>query len=132
MTINSSDVVAVLLILLPFFLNYFLKIKAAAYKAELMALIDDELHEKIEPLTDRIDSQEKTVGFQAESIRDLIKQHEINNIRMTQVLEAIEKIPDTMEKHIEKLERLIDKEEASTREKFKLIWDRLENKMDKK
>ena len=97
-----------------------------------MALIDDELHEKIEPLTDRIDSQEKTVGFQAESIRDLIKQHEINNIRMTQVLEAIEKIPDTMEKHIEKLERLIDKEEASTREKFKLIWDRLENKMDKK
>lgn len=96
-----------------------------------MALIDDELHEKIEPLTDRIDSQEKTVGFQAESIRDLIKQHEINNIRMTQVLEAIEKIPDTMEKHIEKLEKLIDKEEASTREKFKLIWDRLENKMDK-
>jgi len=97
-----------------------------------MALIDDELHEKIEPLTDRIDSQEKTVGFQAESIRDLIKQHEINNIRMTQVLEAIEKIPDTMEKHIEKLEKLIDKEEASTREKFKLVWDRLENKMDKK
>ena len=50
---------------------------------------------------------------------------------MQQVLEAIEKIPDTMEKHIEKLEKLIDKEEASTREKFKLIWDRLENKMDK-
>jgi hypothetical protein len=77
-TINSSDVVAVLLILLPFFLNYFLKIKATAYKAELMALIDDELHEKIEPLTDRIDSQEKTVNYQAESIRDLIKQHRKN------------------------------------------------------
>lgn len=122
---------AVLLVALPFFLNYFLKIKATAYKAELMDLIDDELHEKIEPLTSRIDSQERTVNYQAESIRDLIKQHEINNIRMTQVLEAIEKIPDTMEKHIEKLERLIDKEEINNKEKFRLVWERLENKMDK-
>lgn len=132
MTINSSDVVAVLLFIVPVVSGYFLRIKGVAYKAELVELIDEELQDKMKPLEDRLESQEKTVNYQAESIRDLIKQHEINNIRMTQVLEAIEKIPDTMEKHIEKLERLIDKEEASTREKFKLIWDRLENKMDKK
>jgi len=131
-TINSSDVVAVLLFIVPVVSGYFLRIKGVAYKAELVELIDEELQDKMKPLEDRLESQEKTVNYQAESIRDLIKQHEINNIRMTQVLEAIEKIPDTMEKHIEKLERLIDKEEASTREKFKLIWDRLENKMDKK
>jgi hypothetical protein len=36
-----------------------------------------------------------------------------------------------MEKHVEKLEKLIDKEEKSTRDKFKIVWDRLEHKMDK-
>lgn len=131
MTINSSDVVAVLLFIVPVVSGYFLRIKGIAYKAELIDLIDEELQDKMKPLEDRLESQEKTVNYQAESIRDLIKQHEINNIRMTQVLEAIEKIPDTMEKHIEKLEKLIDKEEASTRDKFRLVWERLENKMDK-
>mgnify|MGYP003658569364 CR=1 FL=1 len=95
MTINSSDVVAVLLFIVPVVSGYFLRIKGVAYKAELIDLIDEELQDKMKPLEDRIESQEKTVNYQAESIRDLIKQHEINNIRMQQVLEAIEKIPDT-------------------------------------
>jgi len=131
MTIESSDVIAILLFVIPVVSGYFLRIKGIAYKAEIVEIINGQLDEKIEPLEDRLASQEKTVNFQAESIRDLIKQHEINNVRMTQVLEAIEKIPDTMEKHIDKLERMIDKQDINNKDKFRLVWERLEAKMDK-
>jgi hypothetical protein len=131
MTITSGDVIAVLLIVVPAISAWILKIKSIAYKAELVELIDGELEEKIKPIKSKIDSQESTVTFQAESIRDLVKHHDINNIRMTQVLEAIEKIPDTMEKHIYKLEKMMEKEEANNKDKFRLVWERLEHKMDK-
>jgi len=107
-------------------------LKAKADKADVVTIIDDELKGKMKPVDKRLKDVEQTQSFLKTGLQRLETNSEVEKERNKAMIEALNRNSDLFEKFTTKIEALFEKQDDKNRDNFKLIFDRLDKKADKK
>ena len=118
MELSTENIISIVAIIGPFIALYILKIQRKADKADMIELIEKE----IEPIDKRLLVIEV-------SVTELKTKNEVWDERWKNIEEMLERMPETMDKHIDRLQDLVEKQDRNTRDSIGKIFDKLEKKV---
>lgn len=131
MGLTQDNWITIALVIIPFVVGAFNRIKAKADKADLVKLIDDELKGKMKPVENKVKELELTDKYFHEAIRSIETNNKLHEQRFESLLEVMEKHGEVLEKFSEKMEQLVEKQDIKFRESIGKIYDKIEGLTEK-
>ena len=108
-----------------------MKLQKKADKADTTELIETELKKKMKPVEDEIISLKLQAETDRGDISDLKIKSQRQDDRFQMIMDMLEKIPETMDKHYERIEKIVNRQDKNNRDSLNKLDDKIDKKADK-
>jgi len=108
-----------------------MKLQKKADKADTTELIETELNKKMKPVEDEIISLKLQAETDRGDISDLKIKSQRQDDRFQMIMDMLEKIPETMDKHYERIEKIVNRQDKNNRDSLNKLDDKIDKKADK-
>jgi len=128
---TTSNIIQIVLAVVPFIIIYIMKLQKKADKADTTELIETELKKKMKPVEDEIISLKLQAETDRGDISDLKIKSQRQDDRFQMIMDMLEKIPETMDKHYERIEKIVNRQDKNNRDSLNKLDDKIDKKADK-